>query len=361
MEPVLIHVTGARPNFPKAAPVIAALRGRGYRQVLVHTGQHYDDRLSDSFFRDLDLPRPDINLGVGSGPHGAQTAAVLTAVEQLLVDSPPAMVIVYGDVNSTLAATLAAVKLGIPVAHVEAGLRSFDRTMPEEINRLLTDQVADLLLCTSEDALDNLRAEGVAEERMAFVGNPMIDTLLSTIDRFDDGGLARSLGVESGYVVATMHRPSNVDTVEAATATVRVLHGVADRLPLLLPLHPRGRARLEEVGLLDHPDLHVLDPLGYPVFLGLVQHARAVITDSGGVQEETTVLGIPCLTLRPSTERPVTITHGTNRLVTQDTVLAALDEELAKGRQADHPVPPLWDGAAGPRIADAIDRWLSHR
>jgi len=361
MSPLVLHVTGARPNFPKAAPVIAALNARGIKQHLVHTGQHYDDRMSEVFFRELGLPRPDVNLGVGSGGHGSQTAAILAAMEVLLLELEPALVMVYGDVNSTIAAALAAVKIGIPVAHVEAGLRSFDRTMPEEINRVLTDQISELLLCTSPEALAHLGAEGVAPERMHFVGNPMIDTLLASLDRFDDQGLVAALGIEGPFGVATIHRPANVDDPATAADMVRLLHGAADRLDIIIPLHPRGRANLEAAGLSSHSRLHVQEPLGYLQFMGVVRRAQVVLTDSGGVQEETTVLRVPCLTMRPNTERPVTITDGTNQLVTADTLLPALDAVLRQGGVGHDRIPPLWDGRAGERVADVVVRWLAAR
>ncbi|GLY28466.1 UDP-N-acetylglucosamine 2-epimerase (non-hydrolyzing) [Kineosporia sp. NBRC 101731] len=353
----LVHVTGARPNFPKAAPVLEALHGR-VEQVLVHTGQHYDDRLSRVFFDELGLPEPDLDLGVGSGSHAGQTAAVMTGLEKVFLEHQPDLVVVYGDINSTLAAALVAAKLVIPVAHVEAGLRSFDMTMPEEVNRRVTDQLSDLLLVTSADAVGHLAREGVPADRIHFVGNPMIDTLLKHLDRFDEAAARATHGLEGDYLVATLHRPSNVDDPAAVERLVAVLHQVAERMPLVVPLHPRGRDRLEKAGLHASGAVKILEPLPYTSFLGLVRGASAVLTDSGGVQEEATVLGVPCLTMRPNTERPVTITHGTNRLVTPQEVPAALDEVLARpGATRPAPPeqrPPLWDGAAGPRIAEAI-------
>ncbi|MGA1481423.1 MAG: non-hydrolyzing UDP-N-acetylglucosamine 2-epimerase [Candidatus Nanopelagicales bacterium] len=356
----LLHVTGARPNFPKAAPVIAGLAALGVRQRLVHTGQHYDDRMSEVFFRELDLPRPDINLGVGSGSHAQQTAALLVGLEEELLATRPELVIVYGDVNSTLAAAVAASKLGIPVAHVEAGLRSFDMSMPEEINRIVTDRLADLLLCTSADAIAHLAHEGVPVDRIHLVGNPMIDTLLAHLDRFDSARMRQQLRLPEDYLVATVHRPGNVDDPEAAGELVALLHSAASRADIVLPLHPRGRAVLEALGLDAHPRMHVVEPLGYLDFMGLVRGSRAVITDSGGVQEETTVLGIPCLTLRPNTERPVTISHGSNRLATATTLLPLLDAALS-GAVDTSRRPPLWDGHAGERIAEVIVDWLGER
>jgi UDP-N-acetylglucosamine 2-epimerase (non-hydrolysing) len=354
MAPLLLHVTGARPNFPKAAPVIAALNGHDVTQLLVHTGQHYDDAMSEVFFRQLRLPRPDVNLGVGSGRQGRQTAQILERLEDLFLERRPDLVIVYGDVNSTVAAALVAAKLGITLAHVEAGLRSFDRTMPEEINRVVTDQLSDLLLVTSTDAIDHLGNEGVSAERIHFVGNPMIDTLLAHLDRFDTDAARRQYGIVGPYVVVTVHRPSNVDDPADAAALVEAVHSVADLAQVILPLHPRGRQRLAEAGLMKHRQLLIIDPVGYFEFLGLVRGAAAVVTDSGGVQEETTVLGIPCLTLRPNTERPVTITSGTNRLVTRQDVADRVRETLARGKPSSWQTPPLWDGQAGPRIAEVL-------
>ena len=360
----IVHITGARPNFPKAAPVLAALRGRA-EQVLVHTGQHYDDRLSRVFFDELGLPEPDLNLGVGSGSHAAQTAAVMTGLEQVFLEQRPGLVVVYGDINSTLAAALVAAKLLIPVAHVEAGLRSFDLTMPEEVNRRVTDQLSDLLLVTSADAVGHLAREGVPAGRIHFVGNPMIDTLLKHLDRFDEAAARQRHGLSGAYLVATLHRPSNVDDPAAVAQLVSVLHKAAEQVPVVIPLHPRGRVALEEAGLNASSGIRICDPLPYTAFLGLVRGASAVLTDSGGVQEEASVLGVPCLTMRPNTERPVTITHGTNRLVGVDGVLAALDEVLA-APVGPRPAPlenrpPLWDGSAGPRIATVLLDWLATR
>lgn len=349
----LLHITGARPNFPKAAPVIAALARMGVRQRLVHTGQHYDDRMSEVFFRDLDLPRPDINLGVGSGSHAQQTAALLIGLEEEMLATRPEMVVVYGDVNSTLAAAVAASKLGIPIAHVEAGLRSFDMSMPEEINRIVTDRLSDVLLCTSPDAIAHLAREGVDPDRIHLVGNPMIDTLLANVHRLDPERMRARLQLPDTYIVATLHRPGNVDDPETAGELVALLQSAASRADIVLPLHPRGRAVLEALGLDDHPRVHVVEPLGYLDFMSLVRGAKAVITDSGGVQEETTMLGIPCLTLRPNTERPITITHGTNRLATPATLLSLLDDALSADVDVERR-PPLWDGHAGERIANIM-------
>jgi len=346
------HIVGARPNFPKVAPVMRALERRGVPQRLVHTGQHYDTGLSDVFFAQLGIPAPDVNLGVGSGSHATQTAAVMTRLEPELLADRPDVLVVYGDVNSTAAAAMVAAKEQVPLAHVEAGLRSFDPSMPEEVNRLVTDRLSDLLLATSADAVAHLGAEGVPASRIHLVGNPMIDTLLAHLPTTEER--APVPGLPDEYGVLTLHRPSNVDDPERLREVVAALRALADELPIVVPVHPRGRARLTEAGLLDHPGVLATEPLGYVEFLALVRHSRLAVTDSGGLQEETTVLGVPCLTLRPNTERPVTITHGTNRLATPADLLAMAQEDLAAPRDAEHPVPPLWDGHAGERIADVL-------
>ncbi|GLW61758.1 UDP-N-acetylglucosamine 2-epimerase (non-hydrolyzing) [Actinomadura rubrobrunea] len=359
----IVHVLGARPNFVKAAPVIGALRAAGADQAVVHTGQHYDERMSDVFFHELGLPEPDVNLGVGSGSHAAQTAALLTALEAEFTRRSPALVIVYGDVNSTIAAALVAAKLHIPVAHVEAGLRSFDMTMPEEVNRRLTDQLSRLCFATSPEAVGHLAREGVPVERVHLVGNPMIDTLLAHLDRFDTAAVRAKHGLPERYALATMHRPANVDAPETAAALVRHLHGVADLADLVIPVHPRGRANLLAAGLDDHPRVRVLEPLGYIDFVAAVRGAAAVVTDSGGLQEETTILGVPCLTVRPNTERPITITHGTNRLVGFEELVPEARKALEAGEASPRTDrrPPLWDGKAGPRIAEVIMEFLGDR
>jgi UDP-N-acetylglucosamine 2-epimerase len=362
MAGTVAHVVGARPNFMKAAPVIRALEARGVEQRVIHTGQHYDERLSAVFFRDLGLPEPDLNLGVGSGSHAAQTAALLVALETAFADVQPALVVVYGDVNSSLAAALVASKLGLPIAHVEAGLRSFDDTMPEEINRRVTDLLSDFLFVTSPEGLDNLAAVGVPAARMHFVGNPMIDSLVANLERFDAPRMRAELGLPERYAVATLHRPSNVDRADRAARVVAMLRGVADLVPLVVPLHPRGRAVLEAAGLGEPAwadRLRVIEPLGYVDFLSLVRGAALVVTDSGGIQEETTVLGVPCLTLRPNTERPITISHGTNRLVEPDDVVPLVRQILAAGLAVPESGPPLWDGRSGERIAEIIQDALA--
>ena len=355
------HIVGARPNFMKASPVWRALAARGVRQRLIHTGQHYDERMSDVFFRDLRLPEPDINLGVGSGTQAAQTAALMVALEPAFLELDPALVVVYGDVNSTLAAALVAAKLEIPVAHVEAGLRSFDDSMPEEINRRVTDELSALLFVTSPEGVDNLERGGVAPARIHFVGNPMIDTLIANLDRFDPVSTAAAMDLPDRYVVATIHRPANVDDPAQAARIVAMLTDVSTRLPVVLPIHPRGRPTLEAAGLVTSDRMRVIDPIGYIEFMSLVRGATIVVTDSGGIQEETTILGVPCLTVRPNTERPITITHGTNRLVEPETVLANVDAILLGGIDPVADGPPLWDGHAGERIAIDIEAWLSAR
>jgi UDP-N-acetylglucosamine 2-epimerase (non-hydrolysing) len=354
----ITHVLGARPNFVKAAPVIRALSALGQQQRVVHTGQHYDERMSDVFFVQLGLPEPDVNLGVGSGSQARQTADVLVGMEREFLDHPPSLAVLYGDVNSTVGASLAGAKLGVPLAHVEAGLRSFDNTMPEEINRRLTDQLCDLLFCTSPEALGHLAREGRPDSAMHFVGNPMIDTLIANLSAFDPVAARAAFGLgERRYVVATLHRPANVDNPQRAAELVAALHEVAAELDVIIPLHPRGRATLTAAGLLDHPRIYVVDPLGYVEFMSLVRGAAAIITDSGGVQEETTLLRVPCLTLRPNTERPITITSGSNRLVTREELAAAALKAVDDGPYAGE-LPPLWDGHAGPRIARIITEWL---
>jgi UDP-N-acetylglucosamine 2-epimerase (non-hydrolysing) len=370
MGAMITHVLGARPNFVKAAPVIRALAAQGCEQRVVHTGQHYDERMSDVFFVQLGLPEPDVNLGVGSGSHARQTADVMVGLEKEFTETSPALVVVYGDVNSTIGAALTGAKLGVKLAHVEAGLRSFDDTMPEEINRRLTDQLCDLLLCTSPEALGHLAREGRPASAMHLVGNPMIDTLLANLAKFDSGAARAEYGLSGDYVVATLHRPANVDSPARAAELVTALHEVAAEVDVIIPLHPRGRATLTEAGLLSSsggatprtprgksPRVHVVDPLGYIEFMSLVRGAAAIVTDSGGVQEETTLLRVPCLTLRPNTERPITITSGSNKLVTVGELATAVLKARDDGPYAGE-LPPLWDGKAGPRIAGIITSWL---
>lgn len=361
MSVEVVHVVGARPNFPKMAPVYRALGELEVSQMLVHTGQHYDDRLSDVFFSELGIPKPDVNLSVGSGSHAEQTAAVMVGLERFFIDQRPSLIVVYGDVNSTLAAALVGSKLLIPVAHVEAGLRSGDMTMPEEVNRKVTDQVASLLFVTSEDGVKNLRNEGVAASQIHFVGNTMIDTLLAVKDKLLPLPVLARLAIDRPFILATLHRPANVDDPHSARRAVAVLRQAAKRAPVILPLHPRGRASLQLAGLDELIGVTVCDPLTYLEFTALLSVAQAVVTDSGGVQEESTMLGIACLTLRPNTERPVTITQGTNRLVTPETFAAALDEALAAHPTTQLPSPDLWDGHAGERIATVVLAWLKEK
>jgi UDP-N-acetylglucosamine 2-epimerase (non-hydrolysing) len=360
----VINVVGARPNFMKVAPIVAAMKSRPakFQPLIVHTGQHYDAEMSDSFFRDLHLPQPDTHLGVGSGSHAAQTAAVIERFEPVVLSERPDWVLVVGDVNSTLACALVCVKLGVKVAHVEAGLRSRDRTMPEEINRLLTDQIADLLFTPSQDADANLRAEGIPEQRIRFVGNVMIDSLLQNLERARESSARAQLGLtDTDYAVMTLHRPSNVDFPETFTRILTALETVTATLPVVFPVHPRTRKTVAELGLSDRvaamKNLRVIDPLGYLDFLSLYSGARLVLTDSGGIQEETTALGIPCLTLRENTERPITVELGTNVVVGTDPakIVAAANAALnGAARRAVHP-PPLWDGHTSERILDVLE------
>ena len=357
----ILHVVGARPNFMKAAPVIAALSQRdGVTQVLVHTGQHYDANMSEVFFHQLDIPEPDINLEVGSGSHAVQTAEIMIRLENVLLEQKPDLVLVYGDVNSTVAAAMVCAKLLIPVGHVEAGLRSFDRTMPEEINRLLTDQVADLLFTPSKDGDENLLKEGVAKEKIHFVGNAMIDTLTRLLPKANIKGFA-NLGIEGldGYALVTLHRPSNVDDPGMLRRIMETLKEISDELPVIFPIHPRTRQCLHNSQFaIRNSKFHLIDPVGYLEFISMQKHATLVITDSGGIQEETTILGVPCLTVRKNTERPVTVDLGMNIVVGQD--MDRLKDEVHRilnGNGKKGSVPPLWDGKAGERIAEVISEW----
>ncbi len=354
----VVAVAGARPNFMKIAPLVREMHKRGRFQVrLVHTGQHYDAAMSGSFFEDLGIPVPDFNLGVGSGSHAEQTAEVLRRIEPLLLQERPDVVIVVGDVNSTLAASLAAVKLCIPVAHVEAGLRSFDRTMPEEINRLVTDSVSDLLFTTEPAAEQNLRREGVPDSKVHFVGNVMIDSLLANLERSRTLDLPERVGLrQGGYAVLTLHRPSNVDRPERLRVLFSLLEAIHKEIPVVFPVHPRTAAAIARTLGDTTLRLLTLEPLGYLEFLRLMADAKLVLTDSGGVQEETTVLGIPCLTLRDNTERPITVTHGTNTIVGSDP--ATIHSEVRKileGGGKRGSVPELWDGGAARRIVDVLE------
>jgi UDP-N-acetylglucosamine 2-epimerase (non-hydrolysing) len=355
----IVHVVGARPNFIKVSPVFAALANRsGLDQMLVHTGQHYDANMSDVFFDQLELPKPDTNLGVGSGTHAWQTANIMIHFERVILEQLADLVLVYGDVNSTVAASLVCSKMNVPVGHVEAGLRSFDRTMPEEINRLLTDRVADLLFTPSKDGDENLLREGVQPEKIFLVGNVMIDTLIRLLPQADSMWVELrdrlSLGERFGLV--TLHRPSNVDDATKLGAIVTALDELSRQIPLIFPVHPRTHQRIASLnGQLLPGSLRMVKPLSYLEFLALMQRATLVITDSGGIQEETTFLGVPCLTLRENTERPVTVQLGTNILVGQDIDrLRQEADRILRGEFKQGQIPPLWDGQAGERIASII-------
>jgi len=374
LGPVLC-VVGARPNYMKMAPIVRAFAAHApaIPLVLVHTGQHYDPDMNDRLFVDLGLPRPDENLEVGSASHAVQTAEIMRRFEPVVDRHQPSAVLVVGDVNSTIACGLVAVKKGVPVIHVEAGLRSFDRAMPEEINRVLTDQIADLLYTTERGAADNLRREGIDVERAVFVGNVMIDSLLANLDKAasPEAVLQRAgadpalVAGKEGYGVVTLHRPSNVDRAETLSALLRGLADASRRLPLVFAIHPRTRRNLDQfglAGLLENGRIVLLPPQGYLEMLGLMSRARVVLTDSGGIQEETTALKIPCITLRENTERPITVEQGTNTLVGRDTVrmLAVLDDILASGGKAGR-APEFWDGRAAERIAGHLCEWLIAR
>jgi UDP-N-acetylglucosamine 2-epimerase (non-hydrolysing) len=357
----IVHVSGARPNFMKVAPLMEALAPvDGIRQILVNTGQHYDEAMAGGFLRELQLPIPDRDLGVGSGSHAVQTAKVMTKFEEVCLETRPDLVVVVGDVNSTMAAAIVAAKLVIPVAHVEAGLRSRDHTMPEEVNRIVTDRLADLLFTPSRDGDENLLAEGVPAERIHFVGNIMIDTLMRHLSRASLDRIRDRVPVEQGrYAVLTLHRPSNVDDPQVFGSILGALREIARTLPIVFPVHPRTRTRLAEFGLgQDLDGLIFTEPLGYIDFLSLTSNARLVLTDSGGLQEESTALGIPCLTIRENTERPITITHGTNRLVGTQTAAILTGFHEAMNTPPSSTRPELWDGRTAGRIATILERYL---
>ena len=347
----ILHIVGARPNFPKLAPVHRAGRAAGLDQVIVHTGQHYDEAMSSGFFRDLGIPEPDVNLEVGSGSHAAQTARIIERFEPVLLEHMPDWLVVYGDVNSTMATAIVAAKVGIPIAHVEAGLRSNDRTMPEEINRIITDRLASLLLTPSTDAEEILRAEGEPSSEIVFVGNVMIDTLLKTLPAAKATGYSQKVGADGSHVVVTLHRPSNVDDPHRLHLVCQELAELSRTRQVFFPAHPRTQQQLVNLGL-DLGNVRVLDPIAYVEMLDLVRTAHAVVTDSGGLQEETTALGVPCFTLRPNTERPITVTEGTNRLVVDLATLSALVEGAERSRPPR--IPAGWDGMAGERIVKAL-------
>jgi UDP-N-acetylglucosamine 2-epimerase (non-hydrolysing) len=369
MRDKVCFVVGARPNFMKAAPVYRALRelDPAYELRLIHTGQHYDAEMSDVFIGELGLPRPHAFLDVGSGTHGEQTAKALAGTEKVLLEERPSLVVVAGDVNSTLACAVDCAKLRIPCAHVEAGLRSFDMDMPEEVNRIVTDRLCDILLTPSADGDENLRKEGTPEERIFRVGNVMIDTLLDHLPAARQTGSVQKLGLEPGnYAVVTLHRPSNVDDPGTLRGIIGALEQIQRELPVVFPAHPRTRKRFEEFGLAERigsmKRLRVCEPLGYLDFLGLTSQARLVLTDSGGLQEETTALGIPCLTIRENTERPVTITEGTNTLVGVDPEKIVSEAKAAlAGRGKAGRTPELWDGKASDRIALVFSSWWDAR
>ncbi|OOG24902.1 UDP-N-acetylglucosamine 2-epimerase (non-hydrolyzing) [Thioalkalivibrio denitrificans] len=369
----VLCVVGARPNFMKIAPVMRALSAQGIDASLVHTGQHYDAGMNERFFEDLRIPHPEMNLEVGSSSHAVQTAEVMRRFEPVLDEFRPATILVVGDVNSTIACALVAAKKGVGVIHVEAGLRSFDRSMPEEINRVLTDQISDLLFTTERHALENLVREGISADRVHFVGNVMIDTLLDNLDRAlpwreflkASGVDTHMFEADSGFGAVTLHRPSNVDTPHTLAALVETLNEISQDLPLVFPVHPRTSSRLEAFDLvkkLDRSRIALIPPAGYLEMLGLMRDARVVLTDSGGMQEETTALGVPCITLRENTERPITISEGTNVLVGNDPqkILNAFRDVMSTGGKRGR-IPEYWDGKAAERIAAVIGKWLADR
>ena len=361
----IFNVVGARPNFMKIGPLHRAFTAMDQvESVIIHTGQHYDERMSDVFFKQLELPEPDIYLGVGSGSHAQVTAKIMVLFEEAVLEHKPDLILVVGDVNSTVACSLVAAKCHIPLAHVEAGLRSGDRTMPEEINRLVTDSISDYLFVTEQSGMDNLKEEGVGDEKVFFVGNVMIDSLIHFREKAAQRSILADLDVQKkGYILMTMHRPANVDTADQLEKVVETIEGLAGLHPLVLPMHPRTRARLSSFNMLDRVEaiegLVISEPLGYLDFLNLMDNAAMIVTDSGGIQEESTYLQVPCITLRDSTERPITVDLGTNELMDLEPdaivqrVQAVLSGEDKKGQ-----VPPLWDGKAAIRIADTLEQLL---
>lgn len=359
----IINVVGARPNFMKIAPIVREMNKYEYiEHILLHTGQHYDDAMSKVFFKDLGLPQPDIYLGIGSGSHAIQTAKAMVEFETVVNERKPDLVVVVGDVNSTLACSLVSAKLGVPVAHVEAGLRSFDRSMPEEINRILTDALSEFLFTTEPSANQNLEREGIQKEKIHFVGNVMIDTLLHCINKAQESSIMDTLNLVAGeFALLTLHRPSNVDIKETFEEIISALEEIQKQLQIVFPMHPRTRARISEFGMVEKfermTNLVVTEPLGYLDFLNLESNCKFVLTDSGGLQEETTVLGIPCLTLRENTERPVTITEGTNTLVGADSEKIIEESmKILSGKDKSGRIPKFWDGKAAERIVEIICR-----
>ncbi len=362
MSRKILCVVGARPNFMKIAPIMAEFARSTLHAKLVHTGQHYNEAMNHQFFVDLGIPVPDINLEVGSGSHAVQTAEIMKRFEPVLDQEKPAAVLVVGDVNSTIACALVASKKGIPVIHVEAGLRSFDRAMPEEINRVLTDQISDILFTTERIARDNLLREGIGGERIHFVGNVMIDTLHNNLARAVPAH--ETLGSRTGYAALTLHRPSNVDDRESLSSLLQTIGQIATQIPVAFPLHPRTRGRIDEYGLdemIQSPDIRVLPPLGYLQMLGLMRDAKFFLTDSEGIQEETTALGVPCITLRENTERQITVDEGTNVIAGQDRtrILSAVKDVMETGGKRGR-IPEYWDGHASQRIVSILEDWL-HR
>ncbi len=358
----IMSVVGARPNFMKIAPIADAIREHNRADplsidhLIVHTGQHYDEKMSASFFDELEIPKPHLNLEVGSGSHSFQTAECMRRLEPILLDVRPDFILLVGDVNSTIAGALVAAKLGIKIIHVEAGLRSFDRSMPEEINRVLTDAISDMLFITERDAEVNLIREGIAREKIHFVGNVMIDTLLKHRRRAERTDVLEKVGVlPEGYIVLTLHRPSNVDDPGVLRVILEALQEISRQVPIVFPVHPRTRSKIAELHFTLEGGIKVVDPLGYLEFLKLMTHARLVMTDSGGIQEETTVLGIPCLTLRKNTERPITVTQGTNNLAPLDRrSIVGLVLEIAKKGRRQAKIPERWDGMAAKRMVNCI-------
>ena len=358
----VLNIVGARPNFMKVAPIVREMKRRenNFQPLIVHTGQHYDAAMSDSFFADLGIPEPDYHLEVGSASHAVQTAKIMTAFEPVVLREKPDWVLVVGDVNSTIACALVSAKLNVKIAHVEAGLRSRDRTMPEEINRILTDAISDLLLTTSEDANENLKAEGVAADKIKFVGNVMIDSLFYNLEKAKQLRVRENLDLtDKDYAVLTLHRPSNVDEKEVFGGLLEALIKISEKLPVIFPAHPRTKANIERFGFaarIANSNIRLIEPLGYLDFMNLYSGAKLVLTDSGGLQEETTALAIPCLTLRENTERPITISHGTNILVGTNPlkIKRAAFEILNQTSTPDKKIPPLWDGHAAERICDSL-------
>ena len=361
----IILVVGARPNFMKIAPIYAELQSRGQELILLHTGQHYDDNMSKVFFDDLGMPKPDIYMGIGSGSHAYQTGTVMIEFEKICQEKDPSMVVVVGDVNSTVACTIVCAKMGIPCAHVEAGLRSFDRDMPEEINRILTDSVADLLLTPSPDGDEHLRAEGIAEKRIIRVGNVMIDSLYNNLARAESSSIQDDLGLEDDYSILTLHRPSNVDDQEIFAGIISALEVIGKEIQIVFPMHPRTEKMAKQFSLYERiasiPRIKITGPVGYLDFVALMSNSKLVLTDSGGLQEETTALGIPCITLRENTERPITVTEGTNTIVGCDPELiksTALDALTTGGKSGR--IPEMWDGKTAHRIADVLINYIEN-